>query len=228
MVTLAWGNALLQLVMQSDIMTKFILVLLLSLSILCWGIFFYKWALVAVKERHIREIKKALKEVKTFHDLRELAARFAHTIPGYMLSKNIMFIKQVLDAKQEGTLAEEDREYIDDYIYQTVDELMQAETSYLTFLSTTAAVAPLLGLFGTVWGLVHAFVNISQQQTADIVTIAPGIAEALITTLAGLMVAIPVLAMYHFLHQKARLLEFYYLNLADTLRIFMKRFLAKG
>ena len=214
--------------MQSDIMTKFVLLILLFLSIVCWGIFFYKFALVRIKQRHICEIKKALKAVKTFNDVREVAARFAHTIPGYMLSKDISFVKQILESKEDQTLSEHDLEYIDDYIFQTIEELMQAETSYLSVLSTAAAVSPLLGLFGTVWGLIHAFVSISQQQAADIVTIAPGIAEALITTLAGLIVAIPALAMYHFLHQKARSIEYNYMYLADTLRVLIKRFLVKG
>ena len=230
MFTLVWGNELMQLVTQSDIMTKCVLLILLSLSIICWGIFFYKLALVSIKQRHIHKIRKALKEVKNFNDLREVAAQFAHTIPGYMLTKNISFLKQLLESKQpeERVLSEHDLEYVDDYVHQTIDELMQAETSYLVVLSTTAAVSTLLGLFGTVWGLIHAFVSISQRQMADIVTIAPGIAEALITTLVGLMVAIPALVMYHFLYQKVRLMEYHYMYIADTLRIFVKRFLIKG
>jgi len=229
MFTLAWGNELMQLVSQLNIMTKFVLLVLLFLSIFCWGIFFYKLALIRIKERHIKKIKKALKEAKNFNDVREIAARFAHTIPGYMLTKNIAFIKQVLESKPvDDTLTQNDLEYVDDHIFQTIDELMQAETSYLTVLSTSAAVSPLLGLFGTVWGLIHAFVSISQQQTADIVTIAPGIAEALITTLAGLMVAVPALIAYHFLHQKARAIEYHYMYIADTLRLQVKRFLVKG
>lgn len=228
MITLAWGNELMQLIAQSDIMTKFILFILLCLSVLCWGIFFYKLALIAIKQRHIKQIKHALKDAKTFHDVREISARFAYTIPGYMLAKNIGFIKQVLESKENNMLTTHDFEYIDDYVYQTIDELMQNETSYLSVLSTSAAVAPLLGLFGTVWGLIHSFVNISQQQTADIVTIAPGIAEALITTLAGLVVAIPALAMYHYLYQKARTIEHNYIHIADTLRILVKRFLVRG
>lgn len=229
MFTLVWGNELMQLVMQSDAMTKLVLLILLVLSIVCWGIFFYKLALNRIKQRHIHEMRKALKEVKTFNDVRDVAARFSHTIPGYMLTRNIAFIKQLLESKQEDrTLSESDLDYIDDYIFQTVDELMQAETSYLSVLSTSAAVSPLLGLFGTVWGLIHAFVNISHQQSADIVTVAPGIAEALITTLAGLLVAIPALAMYHFLYQRARSIEHWYASMADTLRIFIKRFLVKG
>ena len=64
----------------------------------------------------------------------------------------------------------------------------------------SAAVAPLLGLFGTVWGLVHSFMAIGMQQSADIATVAPGIAQALVTTLVGLCVAIPAVALASYLH----------------------------
>jgi biopolymer transport protein TolQ len=88
---------------------------------------------------------------------------------------------------------------------------------YLAVLSSSAAVAPLLGLFGTVWGLIHAFIRISETQVADIATIAPGIAEALITTLAGLLVAIPALVMFNYLHTKTRALEQQLITLADRI-----------
>ena len=64
-----------------------------------------------------------------------------------------------------------------------LDDMIGNEESYLPVLSTSAAISPLLGLFGTVWGLIHSFISISQRGSADIVTVAPGIAEALITTL---------------------------------------------
>lgn len=92
---------------------------------------------------------------------------------------------------------------------------MSNEQSLLPILFASASVSPLIGLFGTVWGLVHALVSISQQQTADIATIAPGMAEALITTLAGLVVAIPALTLYHYLQSHVRQAEQQYGRLAD-------------
>src|SRR5439155_18764244 len=93
------------------------------------------------------------------------------------------------------------------HIDQTVDSFVEQERQNLPLLATCAGVAPLLGLFGTVWGLVHAFMRISEKQIADIVTVAPGIAEALITTLAGLLVAIPALLMFNYLQVQVRIIE---------------------
>jgi biopolymer transport protein TolQ len=67
----------------------------------------------------------------------------------------------------------------------------------LPWLATIAAVSPLLGLMGTVVGVMDAFVGISVQGTASITAVAPGIAEALITTVAGLFVAIPAVIGYN-------------------------------
>jgi biopolymer transport protein TolQ len=90
---------------------------------------------------------------------------------------------------------------------QTIDDMLHQEESYLPFISTCGGVATLLGLFGTIWGLVHSFVRISELQSADIATVAPGIAEALITTLVGLMVAIPAVVMFNYLSVQVRDVE---------------------
>ena len=66
-------------------------------------------------------------------------------------------------------------------------------------LATTANISPMIGLLGTVWGIMYSFINISRQGSASIGTVAPGIAEALITTLAGLLVAIPAMVGHNFL-----------------------------
>ena len=98
--------------------------------------------------------------------------------------------------------------------------------SYLPILGTSAAVSPLVGLFGTVWGLIHSFVNISQEKSADISVVAPGIAEALTTTLAGLMVAIPAMIAFHYFSNELRKQEQQLDHLADKyLSIIKKTFL---
>ncbi|NOZ13125.1 MAG: protein TolQ [Acidobacteria bacterium] len=74
----------------------------------------------------------------------------------------------------------------------------------LNFLATTAAAAPFVGLFGTVWGVIDAFQRIGIQKTASLVAVAPGISEALIATAAGLAVAIPALWGYNHYVNKIR------------------------
>mgnify|MGYP003575899617 CR=1 FL=1 len=69
--------------------------------------------------------------------------------------------------------------------------------SNLSFLATVASVSPYVGLFGTVWGIMHAFVGLSNLQQVSLSTVAPGIAEALVATAIGLFAAIPAVIAYN-------------------------------
>jgi biopolymer transport protein TolQ len=106
-------------------------------------------------------------------------------------------------------------ELVSNNMDRILDDMIGNEESYLPVLSTSAAISPLLGLFGTVWGLIHSFISISQRGSADIVTVAPGIAEALITTLFGLLVAIPAMMMFNYLAAQVRSVEHSLIRLAD-------------
>ena len=80
------------------------------------------------------------------------------------------------------------------------EEVRKAET-YMPWLATTGSVTPFIGLFGTVWGVMDAFTGLGAAGSASLRAVAPGIAEALITTAAGLFTAVPaVIAYNHFLH----------------------------
>ena len=67
----------------------------------------------------------------------------------------------------------------------------------LGFLATVASASPFIGLFGTVWGIMHAFVGLANVQQATLASVAPGIAEALIATAIGLFAAIPAVVAYN-------------------------------
>ena len=87
----------------------------------------------------------------------------------------------------------------------TTVEITKLEKA-LTFLATTSSTTPFIGLFGTVWGIMNAFLGLSVTHTSSIQAVAPGIAEALIATAAGLAAAIPALMAYNHFAQKIRVL----------------------
>ena len=76
-----------------------------------------------------------------------------------------------------------------------------------TTLATVASISPLMGLLGTVWGVLHSFYNIGSMANADFHTVAPGISEALLTTVAGLIVAIPALVAHNTILSRVRRIE---------------------
>lgn len=89
-----------------------------------------------------------------------------------------------------------------------LNKAINAEISRLSrrldFLATTGSTAPFIGLFGTVWGIMTSFSAIGFQGSASIGGVAPGIAEALIATAAGLIAAIPAVIFYNYLSDKIR------------------------
>ena len=76
---------------------------------------------------------------------------------------------------------------------------------YVSFLATTASIAPFIGLFGTVWGIMVAFERIGQTGSTSLGSVAPGISDALIATAAGLAAAIPAVLFYNYLTQRTKL-----------------------
>jgi biopolymer transport protein TolQ len=226
MVPVFMGNALWQLIKQSDNVSKFVLVLLLIMSVVCWAIFIYKLILIRMKKHHLESALAQLKNVETLDQMLDMASKSTGTMQGYLLSRNLTYLKGILESRLQGgitVLSEMQWRLMQQNLYNTVDDMIKYEESYLYVLSTSAAVAPLLGLFGTIWGLIHAFIGISQRQSADIATVAPGIAEALITTLAGLIVAIPALIMFNMINVQISNIEQKLLTLTDRVSIIFQR-----
>jgi biopolymer transport protein TolQ len=79
--------------------------------------------------------------------------------------------------------------------------------SRVPLLGTTASAGPFIGLFGTVWGIMNSFRNIGAKGAANLATVAPGIAEALVATAIGLMAAIPAVMAYNFFSRRIRVLS---------------------
>ncbi|MCG8472332.1 MAG: protein TolQ [Desulfobacterales bacterium] len=108
---------------------------------------------------------------------------------------------------------------------QEVTRLMQLTP----FLATAGSTAPFIGLFGTVWGIMNSFQGIAYKGTANLAVVAPGIAEALIATAVGLVVAIPSVIAYNYFSQRIRIIEVELNNFsADFLNIVERDILQKG
>lgn len=220
MIKAMFSNSLWELVQQTDTVSKIVLVVLLAMSIVCWTLFFYKLILIRLKKRHLELVTRVIKQAKNVEEVSAIASGYTGTMPGYFLSQNLFMLKEYLERNQAIT---------DDRIKQgmqgIVEDLLDKQESYLSLFSTFATVSPLLGLLGTVWGLIQAFIGISEQQSADIAAVAPGIAAALITTFAGLLVAIPALIMFNYLCVQTSRLESQLWSLADVYNRLVERFL---
>ncbi|RMH09648.1 MAG: hypothetical protein D6704_00845 [Nitrospirae bacterium] len=96
------------------------------------------------------------------------------------------------------------RRYLENVMHHLVQTQITRQERYLPFLATTGNIAPFIGLLGTVIGVINAFREIGIQGTASIVAVAPGVAEALVATAAGLFAAIPAVVAYNYFLMKVR------------------------
>lgn len=209
-MTFMYSSPLWQLVLQADMVSKVVLIILFTMSVLCWTIFLYKFFLLRMKKKHMQRAFDYIRHVGTFEDLHLITDKCSGTTPGHFLTYSIQHLRSLIEVNNKQGVGKLGVAYwgqLQDSMYHSIDEIIYHEESLLWFLSTSAGAATLLGLFGTVWGLVHSFMSISQKQTADIAVVAPGIAEALLTTLAGLMVAIPAVIMFNYLNMQIRRIE---------------------
>jgi biopolymer transport protein TolQ len=101
-------------------------------------------------------------------------------------------------------------------------EVEDLETN-LPFLATVGSISPYIGLFGTVWGIMHAFIALGEVKQATLAMVAPGIAEALIATAMGLFAAIPAVMAYNRLSNKVGKLEHNYATFSEEFHSILHR-----
>jgi biopolymer transport protein TolQ len=100
--------------------------------------------------------------------------------------------------EQPGGRTAGDRPYLDRVVTLILQGQISKQEAYLHFLATAGNITPFIGLFGTVIGIINAFQEIGKQGTANIAAVAPGVAEALVATAAGLFAAIPAVIAYNY------------------------------
>ncbi len=224
MTSLFSGNPVIEILKQADTLSRLTLLTLLAMSIVCWTITLYKAALLHIRIKAGEQLLVRLRMVQTREALMALEHASAGTPAHHILKRAVPMLRELCVTSRESCiLTSRDEELLDSALDQGYHDAMREQDEYMTVLSTSAAASPLIGLFGTVWGLIHAFVRISERQSADITTVAPGIAEALITTLAGLVVAIPALVMYHYLQTRIKVVEYQLLAIADEFSVMVKK-----
>ncbi len=167
-------------------------------------------------EQNIRTTLSKIRRVRSRQDFFELARQEQQMFSGQLITEYAHEL--TLAINKNGMLSERESDYLDAQRFTLVDQMVYEQESYLSVLSVAAASGPLVGLFGTVWGLTNSFISISEKQAADIVTIAPGMAEALVATMAGLMVAIPMLVMFHYLNGRVRHIEHLLQQVSDQMQ----------
>ena len=208
-----------------DIVGQVITSLLGVFSIIAWAVMFGKRSelntlrrLNHTFERHLRDQKNILDLPESLKERRDIpyADLFSDAIEAYWRAAAI--------GKEKGMDTSHFRlEHAENALQRALARQTLRYESSMVFLASIVSGAPFLGLLGTVWGVMTAFSAVSLQQTASIQTLAPGVSAALLTTISGLLVAIPCLFGYNLLFASTRRLvtelENYASSLADRIEL---------
>lgn len=179
---------------HADVVVKVVMIGLLLASVLTWAMLFSKGAsLLRARKRLLSEID-ALSEARTLAEAMQIAKSF----PEYSISAQLL--EEAHDEIASSRQAE-DTAGIKERTQVRLERGLAAVGRYLGrgngYLATVGAIAPFVGLFGTVWGIMNSFIGIAQTQTTNLAVVAPGIAEALLATAIGLVAAIPAVVIYN-------------------------------
>jgi biopolymer transport protein TolQ len=188
------------LVLDASPVTKVVLVILLGLSVISWAIIFYKWTV----------FRQATRQNRQFISLFSLASSDAVSRAAEQHATSPMAVVWMEATKTPPTVElghGDDRHPLEMRFRRSIEMELSRYEEYLPFLATTGNVAPFIGLFGTVLGIIDSFQAISRMGTASISAVAPGIAEALVATAAGLFAAIPAVVAYNYYLSRLRRLN---------------------
>ena len=209
--------------LQASLLVKFVMLLLLGMSI-------YSWTLIFSRSRMLSAAKKSLLHFEerfwSGHDLnrlyKETAARSERIVGGEKIFYS-GFKEYSRLHRMPGRNVEAVTEGAHRSMRVSLSREMEEMEVGLPALATIGSISPYIGLFGTVWGIMNSFIALGEVKQATLAMVAPGIAEALIATAMGLFAAIPAVMAYNSFVTKVGKLEIAYINLMEEFTAILHR-----
>lgn len=211
------------LIIEASVVVQLVMLLLLAFSVVGWMMIFQR----------AKVIKTATQQALSFEDrfwsgvdlarlFQEVSAR-AQNASGMEKLFHAGF-KEFARLRKNETLSQQQ---MLDASYRAMRVVHSRELdrleSNLSFLATIGSISPYVGLFGTVWGIMNAFIGLGAVQQATLAMVAPGIAEALIATAMGLFAAIPAVIAYNRFSYRVEKVDNQYVNFMDELMAILQR-----
>jgi len=194
-------------------MVFWVLLLLVSFSVVCWYIIGFKYWFLSRAQKGSEAFLDVFWKSKRLDEIYKSAQAMEHSPTALVFRAGYVELSKLQsdnDLANGETSAMHDRLSDLESVERAMRRAMTAEVTQLekmvAFLATTGSSAPFVGLFGTVWGIMTSFMDITASGSASVTVVAPGIAEALIATAIGLMAAIPAVIAYNLFVQKIKVL----------------------
>ena len=185
---------------SSDTVTKVVLIGLIAASVWCWAIIIEKFGTLRQMKQYTKSFEEKFWSGGSLDRLYDsignrprdpMSAMFVAAMKEW---KRTNILKSKTDRGLRGVSLQQ---RIEKAMTVSMDKELEALDTRMGFLASTGSVAPLVGLFGTIWGIIGSFNAIAATQSNSLSAMAPGIAEALFTTAFGLIAAIPAVVAYN-------------------------------
>jgi biopolymer transport protein TolQ len=205
-----------------DPVTIAVLLTLAFFSLIVWGIIITKYLSLKHKLEMNAKFYKTFERVKHFAEVEEFSVKTSEC-PLKIITDAVLKESQNLSPYVSVETLTPRSEMLEDTMQREIEACRLEEDSKLFFLAMASNVSPFFGLFGTVWGIMQSFYEIGTHGSADLSVVAPGIAVALVTTVAGLVAAIPSSIAYNYFASRNNRQEILYYNFASHLLSLFKR-----
>ena len=198
----------LNLILDLGVVAKIVIFILLVFSTASWATIAERWRYFRRAQDQSRRFLNLFRTQNDFEKVHEAASQWPDSPVANVFRAVYEKHRDAFSDQSVSTGSHVTHQDLVESVYRELDRASHVELAKfehrLPLLATAGSVCPFLGLFGTVWGVMTAFLDISTRGSTSIVVVAPGIAEALITTIAGLAVAIPAVVSYNYFVQRSR------------------------
>jgi len=218
------------LTIKLSMMGKAIMLMFLFLSLWSWGIIFARVGFLNRILGGNKRFRRRFHDVKRLSEIDRVGNAELNTPMGQIAEAGAAEYGRIMDDAQSRTGVRDASFFIEFQLTMAKERLENVLTGIVTpidrgiyLLAMISSIAPFLGLLGTVWGITDSFYAIGEVGNASLPAVAPGIAAALLTTIAGLIVAIPALFFYNYCNKKAERAANELEEFGETLMVRLRR-----
>lgn len=188
-----------KLITEASVVVQLILLVLILFSVFSWAIIIFKRKTLRAADFQSQKFLTAFRKSKNLGEVNDAARRYRASPLSVLFQagyKELSYLTK--SAPPEASPQNSKMDNLSRALLRASNSEISRLEKMMTFLATTGSVTPFIGLLGTVWGIMDAFIRIGAERSAGLVTVAPGIAEALIATAIGLFAAIPAVIAYNY------------------------------
>ncbi|MEA2006519.1 MAG: protein TolQ [Acidobacteriota bacterium] len=190
------------LIVKASFVVQLVLLILAGFSVFSWAIIFFKRSTLKSANENSKKFLKVFRKSRNLSEVSEAARKYKASPLASLFLSGFKELSYLSKSNPNPSLTDANFEGLNRALIKASNREISRLERFMNFLATTGSVTPFIGLFGTVWGIMDSFHQIGAMKSASIVTVAPGIAEALVATAAGLFAAVPaVIAYNYFLHK---------------------------